>query len=336
MEEAPLVDSEAGSREQISATEEEVPARATKTRARPADVLAQTKASRGIELRHALIVLALLIFVIAAFYAGRRFDYLKYNIMTRLNAKQLEGGPDKFPNLSAAELIETGLAAEKRGDWQDASERFIAAKHKDLTLPGLLYRVGKGSYDRGDLPSADLALSHAIRFGENVPSANFYRGMIAVRRHDLPAAIRFFETAASAEPFNADLYYFWGEALRLDFKPRDAIKRYEQALMRTPSTTEMTLCSFKIRLALIEAAEASKVAAELEKVREAGPLPVDWLMTDAALQIQAGKYAEAAQLISQARNSGVTGLFLTCAGDTMFVRSGEAHPEIAAAIGSGN
>ena len=252
--------------------------------------------------------------------------------MTRVHAQELEGGPDKFPNVSSEELIETALAAERRNDWQEAADRFIAAKRKNRAMPGILFRIGKSAFDRGDLAGAEVALDHAIKFGENLSVANYYRGVIALRRHDLPAATRYFEAAANAEPFVSDFYYFWAEALRLDQHPREAIHRYEQAIQRTPSKQDATLCQFKIRLARLEAVQAAQLSAEVEAARQAGPLSVDWLMTDAALQVQAGKIAEATRLISEARDLGVTGLFLTCAGDTLFRKAAEANPEIATLI----
>jgi tetratricopeptide (TPR) repeat protein len=293
--------------------------------------MAQANASRAPEMHHALYIISALIFLCAIFYAGRKFDAIRYHLMARLNPPELEKAVDKFPGVSAEELIETALAAERRGDWQDSADRFLAAKRKNLALSGILFRVGKSAFDHGDVASADKAFEQAIRFGENLPVANYYRGLIAVQRHELPAALHFFEAATNAEPFLADLYYYWGEALRLDQHPREAIRRYQQAVERTPHSQDATLCQFKIRLARIEAVEGSKVSEELEQMRQAGPLSVDWLMTDAALQLQAGKISEAAQLIAQAKEKGQTGLFVTCAGDTIFLKAAEAHPEIAAA-----
>lgn len=298
-------------------------------RKRSNNLESQKKAAREIELRHAVRVIAALIFLAAIFYAGKKFEYVKYLIVSRKNADSLEAGADKFPGASYEELIESGLAAEKRGDWPEAVDRFLAAKRKNLTVPGILFHIGKGSFDRGDIDGADTALGHAIKFGENLPVANQLRALIAVRRHDLSAAARYFEAATAAEPFVADLFYYWGETLRLDQHPREAIQRYQQAVQRTPSTQDTTLCQFKIRLARIEASEAASVATEVEEARRAGPLSVDWLMTDAALQLHGGNITEGAQIILEARAKGLTGLFLTCAGDTIFQKAGETHPEIA-------
>lgn len=285
-----------------------------------------------VELRIPLLVIGLFLLLAATFWAGWKFDRIKYLLTDRAIARELEAEPNKFPGVPTEELLDTGLEAERRGAWKEAADRLLAAKRQNRALPGIFFRIGKSAFDRGDLSAAETALNRAVKFGENIPVANYYLGLIALRVRNLPAATRHFEAAANAEPFVADFYYFWAEALRLDQHPREAMHRYRQAIHRAPSAQDAALYQFKIRLARLEAVDGPQVAAELEAARRAGPLPVDWLMTDAALQLQAGKIAEAAQIISEARDRGATGLFLTCAGDTLFRRAGESHPEIAALI----
>ncbi len=283
-------------------------------------------------MQRAFIILGILALTVLIFFVGRKFDRIKYMIMSRTQANELEGGPDKFPDRTAAELVEAALTAERQGDWKGAAERLFEAKRKDLRYPGILFRVGTIAYEHEDWEGADQALESALKFGENVGAANHLRGLIAVRRGDLAAAERFAEAAAKSEPFNTSYFYYWGEILRINQRPRDAIRIYEQAAQRASSATDKALNRFKIRLARIEAADASALAAEVEKLREAGPLSVDWLMTDAALQLHAGKINEAARLISEARAVGVSGLFDPCAGDVVFSKAGQVHPQIAAAV----
>ena len=153
--------------------------------------------------------------------------------------------------------------------------------------------------------------------------------MIATQRGDLPAAARFFEAAANANPFTSEYYYFWGEVLRMDFHPREAITRYEQAALRTNSTQEEKLNRFKIRMAEAEASESVKVNAELEKKKIEGPLPVDWMMTAAALRIRERHIDDAVQLLSQARSGTDPGLFAACVKDQVFRDASAKYPEVA-------
>lgn len=296
------------------------------------DLAAQSKASNAIEMRHALAVLSGLVLLAFVFFVGWKFDAIRYHLMTRLNPPKLDKSAKEFPGLSTDELIESALAAERRGDWIDATDRFLAAKRMNHSLPGILFRVGKNSFDHNDLANADYAFDYAIRFGENLPASNYFRALIAVRKHELTSAAQFLEAAANADPFVAEYYYHWAEVLRLDHRPREAIRRYEQALQRTSNPSYATLCIFKIRLARLEAVEASALAEEVAANRQSGPLSVDWLMTDAALQLQAGKIPATVQLIEEARAKGMNGLFMTCGGDVIFQQGAASHPEIAAAL----
>ena len=297
-------------------------------------VLPQARAAASNDLRRTIFIAGAIALLPLAFYVGHRFDDWGDRLTNRAAAQAFERGPDKFPNLSVDELISTGLAAEKRGDWKDARERFLSAKRKNRGLPGILFHIGKTSFDRGDLDAADEAFARAIQLDENIGSANYYRGSIAVRRHDLAAAARFFEAAAAADPFDAKTYYSWAEALRLDNRPRDAIRRYEQASERTTNPDDIELDSFKILVARIEAAEIERVRGELKAASQASALSVEWLMTRAALQLHDGQIAEAAQSISQARAAGASDLFAKCAADMTFAQAAAAHPEIGAAIGN--
>src|SRR5213075_2899137 len=96
-----------------------------------------------------------------------------------------------------------GLAAERAGNFQEAADQLIAAKHKDLTYRGILFHVGRIVYEHGDFDGADKLFERSIAFNENVDRANYMRGLLAVRRKDLPAAQRFFSEAAKADPFTA-------------------------------------------------------------------------------------------------------------------------------------
>src|SRR5206468_143126 len=107
----------------------------------------------------------------------------------------------EFPGASAEELVENAIAAEQVGKWDEAAKRLIAAKYKNPALGGVLFHAGKLYYDHSDLESADRLFEGCIGFGENLDSANYFRGMIASARGDFAAAERFFQAAANAAPF---------------------------------------------------------------------------------------------------------------------------------------
>jgi tetratricopeptide (TPR) repeat protein len=291
------------------------------------------KLSRAVEMQNVALIFGALFLLGMTFYFGKKYESLKYVFASRNDATLSAVDSNKFAGISAGDLVEQALAAERLGNWQDAADRFIAAKYKNLSYSGLLFRVGKLYYDHGDFDAADKVFARAIAFGENIDSANYYRGMIAVGRSDFPAAERFFEAATNAAPFNADYYYSLAETLRKDRRPQEAISRYEQAAARADEQ-ETIVCQFKIRMTRVEANDVAPVSAELEKKQGAGSLPVDWIMTAAAIQIHAGNIDDAVRLVREARasdRSHLFGLFAACAGDRLFNSECQNHPELAKA-----
>ena len=286
------------------------------------------RASRVIEARQAFLILGTILLLGLSFYGGTKLNYLRYLLASR-KAPKLEQGADRYHGVAAEELVKQALNAERAGKWQEAVERFMAAKNKDLRYRGILFRVGKLVYEHRDFDAADKAFERAITFGENVEAANFYRGLIAVRRRNLPAAEQFFEAAVEAAPFVPDYHYYWGETLRLDLKPEQSVAHYDQAVLLARTDQDAAVGQFKIRMAKIEAAEGATVAAELTAKESAGPLSADWLMTAAALQLRSSHVDSARQLILQARDAKAPGLFASCVNDFYFREAAKKNPELA-------
>ena len=289
--------------------------------------------SRVFEFQNIALGLGALFVLLLAFYVGKKFEYWRYLFLSRKQAQLINVETAKFGNASAGELIERAIVEEKLGNWKEAADRFIAAKYKDVFHPGLLYRAGKIYYDHADFDSADTLFERAIAFREDVDTSNYYRGMIANGRGDYPAAERFYEAASAAAPFNADYLYSLAEALRRDHRPKEAVTRYEQAALRAGESEE-NICRFKMRMTMIEAGDTTEVTGDLEAKKLAGSLSVDWLMTEAALKIQAGLREDAVRAIQDARLSDrslLHGHFAACAGDKFFSEASNKYPEIAEA-----
>jgi tetratricopeptide (TPR) repeat protein len=291
------------------------------------------KPARALEMQNIALVGGALLLLGITFYVGKKFEYWKYAITSRNNARVLEAEANKYPGVSAEELVDRALVAERLGDWQEAADRYVAAKFKNLSTPGLLFRAGKLYYDHASFDGADRLFDRAIALGENVDAANYYRGMIAVGRDDFPAAERFFEAASNAAPFNADYLYSWAEALRKHLEPGMAIGFYQKAALRA-TDSEANVCRFKARMAMVEAGDVEQVQKELEQERGKGPLSVDWLMTAAALQIHAGDIEKAIRTVEQARGSDQSaswGAFAACVGDRFFSVATQNHSDLARA-----
>lgn len=285
--------------------------------------------SRTLALQHFVLILGALVLIGAVFYVGKKFEYWKYLVLTHTQRQMPEAIPKQFANIPADELVEQALTAERSGKLQEAADRFLAAKHKNLLYRGIFTHLGSMAFDHKDYDTADKLFERSIVFREDLAVANFYRGLVATHRHDFPAAERYFEAAANEAPFSSNYFYYWGEVLRLDFHPREAIRRYEQAERRATAEKDQALCRFKARMARLEAAESNQLEAEIEQQRSAGPLSVDWLMTEAALKIRQGHAEEAAQLMRQAHESNQIGLYASFLNDAEFVDACKKHHELA-------
>ena len=296
-------------------------------------VVADQKISRALEMQTVVLAVGILILIGAAFYAGTKIRALKAFVSSR-KAETANVDTKKYPGLTSDELVEQALAAERLGNWHEAVERLLVAKRRNLLYRGLLFHAGKLCYDHGDFDGADRLLERAIAFGDEVDTANYLRGLIAVGRNDYPTAQQFFEAAITAEPFTPGYYYYLAEALRRELRPKDAVARYEQAASRTVNEQDATLCRLKARIAKAETADRPQLQTEVDQKRGAGPLTADWLLTDAALKIEAGEFGEAAQLIRQARQSDspqLATLFGSAMSDMLFIEAATKHPEIAEA-----
>jgi tetratricopeptide (TPR) repeat protein len=290
--------------------------------------------SKVLEMQKLALLAGALVLLAATFYVGKKFEYWRYLIASRNEARIAAKVTGEFDGASADELVEHAVMAEQLGHWDEAAKRLIAAKYKNTALGGVLFHAAKLYYDHSDFDSADRLFESAIGFGESVDAANYFRGMIAVSRNDFPAAERFFEAAINAAPFNADYYYSLAETLRKDHRPKDAIARYEQAARRGGQESEQTICRFKARMAALEAGNVDPVRDELEQKQKAGNLSVDWQMTQAALAIHQGDMARAVKLIEQAREADQPDLFAhfaACVGDRFFTVASQSSQELAQA-----
>ena len=300
----------------------------------PAHRARGSRLARVVQMQNVALLFGALVLIAATFYVGKKFEHWKYLIASRKQAKIAASVTNQFPGASSEELVEQAIVDESLGNWEQAAKRFIAAKYKNLSLPGVLVRAGKLYYDHADFDSADQLFDSAIGFGENIDASNYFRGMIASGRSDFPAAERFFQAAANAAPFNADYYYSFAETLRKDHRPKDAIAPYEQAARRSATDEERTICRFKARMAAVEAADTGPVSSELAQKQSAGPLTVDWLMTAAALEIQQGRISDAVRFIEQAREadqSRLFALFAACVSDRLFTTASQENQELAQA-----
>ena len=264
----------------------------------------------------------------STFYLGVKVPGWLYLYRSHQRQAFQKSIPEKFPGVSSDELVEQALADQEAGRWREAGERFLEARRKNNAYRGIFFMVGMLSFEHGDLDTADALFATAITAGENQEGANSFRAQIAIKRHDYAAAERFAEAAAVAAPFVWANYYQWAEVLRMNHNPREAIRRYEQAARRAPRGFGVIGCRYKVRLARIEARDQT-VGEEIAKKKSEGPLPPEWLVTEAALMIDQGHFGDALQLLTETRAATAPPTFSSYVSDMIFQNAAQNNPALA-------
>ncbi|CAN5543200.1 hypothetical protein BH20VER1_BH20VER1_01930 [soil metagenome] len=289
------------------------------------------QAAEAIDTDRVLQVIGLLLALLLAFYVGRKFDSWKQRLFAGRQQATIESTVEaRFAGSSAEELVMQALEAERAGNVQEALDRYLAAKQKNLGFRGILLRAARLCLAQDRAEEADKLFARAIALGEDVGAASSYRGRLALQRKDPAAAERFFSAAVDAEPFVAEHRHQLGETLRRAHHPTLALPHYARAALLAQNEQERVICHFEIRMARVESAHGPKtLAAELEALRQSGSLSVDWLMTAAALHIRDGRLKETIPLVEQARAAGEPELFAACTSDLFFVHASARHPQLA-------
>lgn len=200
----------------------------------------------------------------------------------------------------AFQTVNRALASAKKGDAGEARQILEAAQRQDLLIPGLDYRLALLALQRLDLREAKLRLDCAMAAGEEFAACCYVRAMLAGAIGDYGRASAECSKSAHAAPFDARYLFFWAECLRRNGRLQPAIERFEEALNRPSSPADAAFIAFKLRLAKIEAGRTADFSAELTRRLATEPVDPRWLLTAAAMALEAGDAGGAAAQLQKA------------------------------------
>jgi Tfp pilus assembly protein PilF len=200
-------------------------------------------------------------------------------------------------------VLDQALTAQSAGDPEKAFNLLEQVRSGGEHVNGLDFELGWLAYRRGDYPTALVALNRSIADGEEVGAAYDLRGLIAGQQRPGLGGDDF-ESATQERPFDAIAFFHWGEALRRNGKPRQALVHLQQALARAQSPAAQSLYGLKIRLTQIELGEEKDFAPALAAALARPQLVPEWLLTAAAQEMHAGNYAAAAAHLESVRQIG--------------------------------
>ena len=256
-----------------------------------------------------VLELGALVLLAGAFLLGRA-SVGKVAPPAGAEAGAVGGAPTVTLDPAAARMIDEAMAAEQDGNPGKATELLLKVQKNFPKVRDVDYRLATLALEQGDSAKALILLNAAIAKGEQAAAAYRLRGSILNRKGGMGkrgvgrgmGGMNDFESATLLDPFSADNYYYWGEALRHAGKPQAALVKLQQAMdrLREPEQDLEPGYRLKIRLALIELGRENEFAPELAAMLAANPPPPDWLLTAAAIDLQHHDLAGAAGYLERA------------------------------------
>jgi len=231
---------------------------------------------------------------------------------------------------ASIEILQRAVAADRSGDLNAATKLLSDLAASQSNLPGLeRYRADLLVRQENYL-GAEMLMLAQVNAGREVAQSQYLRAFNAARQRHFDDAARFLEASVAQDPLSADTFYQLGELMRRQGKFAEAVDFDKQALLRLRATHGISpaLIAMKSRLAQIEAGQVAEVEAALAAARKTPPLAAEWLFTAAALSLQKGDLAAAAETLTKAREMMPRDAFNAWIEDYYF-RAQTEKPELA-------
>ena len=200
----------------------------------------------------------------------------------------------------AAKMIDEAMAAEQDRKFEHATELLLKVRADFPHIRDLDFRLANIALEQNDAPKALQLLNRSIAEGEQSGAAYKLRGTILNLRGGIGRGMNDFERATVVEPFAAENFYSWGEALRCAGKPQTALGKLQEAIDRLREPALEAQYRLKYRLTLIELGREDEFAAEMAERLTEQPPPSDWLLTAAAVALQHHNFVEARDYLDKA------------------------------------
>ncbi len=165
---------------------------------------------------------------------------------------------DPASRTEALRLLDEALQARHEERFNAAANAAQAARQTDETLPGVDMMIAEIAFKQHDAGVAERAARAALARGENVSSANLLLALQAWRlraerrksaSEAADEAARWLAEAASAQPSDEAVWFFWGEMMRFVGREDQAHRLLLEARHRTQPWKSSSTLEAKQRLA---------------------------------------------------------------------------------------
>ena len=210
---------------------------------------------------------------------------------------------------AVAARVEEAFAALKTSRFADARAAFTAVRDR---APSLRTAGSWNEFFAGNFSQAESQVLGQIQEGVDMPDAYFLLGLLRAARSDYPGATQAFAAAAALDPARAETEFLWGDTLRREGRPREAIAHFRAAMRRNRQETNEGYYQYKLWLSQLEAGgdDAAEVEKSLLAGAESRTNAAGFVQLAVAAQaLQRGEISVAANCLSAARESMESALF---------------------------
>ena len=195
------------------------------------------------------------------------------------------------------------LKADRSGDVETAFKLATEMSHTARNAPGLRAYLANLETRHGNPVDAegDITGSSDLSTAWGAEQMAF----IYARTRDFDKTLDWLSKGILLDPFSAPAFYRLGESLRRKGQLADAATRLEEALLRIPAEAEFTeqreWVALKLRLAQLESGHRDAFASGLEAQMKSLAPSGYWSLTAAAVALQDGDIAVAANWLASAK-----------------------------------
>jgi Tfp pilus assembly protein PilF len=240
---------------------------------------------------------------------------------------------DKPPALTEAERaqLDAAYSAGREGRYADSERMFSTLSQKHPDWAKLPLEIARMNIYQGDNIGAQLVLGRLMQQDSDArPDAFFLAGVLNLKAASYADAEASFAAATDADPTRSEYFYFWGDCLRQEGKPREAEMRFRSALARNQYETAEDLLQLKVWLCDITMDQEKKDGADTAiNAGLAAPFPrAAALLAAAARALKADNVSVASSFLARGRASMDQTVFQVVMHDPTFVQE-SWRPELA-------
>ncbi len=217
--------------------------------------------------------------------------------------------------------VDAAFTATKEHRYADATKMFAALHAAHPEWPSMAIESARATLYASDAQATGAILNALMRYGPS-PDGEFMKALLHLTHKEFDAADTAFGAAVALDPARADFYYFWGECLRDEGKPREAAEKFRAALLRNQYETAEDLYQVKLWLSLIQAdeEESSGANAKINEALSSPRPPYSAVIAAAAREVKATRFKEGAAYLAQAQQLTEPVVFHVLIQDPTFVQ----------------